>query len=110
MEDIEKMKKVDAKMMKIDIVNLGGKKSKDLKITFMPLPCPLMILFFSSRLFLYPQFFSQLLLLCHFYYLKITEVTMAAMRKNHTGQRQRSNESFTSPTPGSAVRQVACTS
>ena len=35
---------------------------------------------------------------------------MAAMRRNHTGQRQRSNESFTSPTPGSAVRQVACNS
>ena len=35
---------------------------------------------------------------------------MAAMRRNHTGQRQRSNESLTTPTLGSAVRQVACNS
>ena len=54
MEDIEKMKKVDAEMMKIDIVNFGGEKSKAQKKTFMPPLCPLMILFFSSRLLLYP--------------------------------------------------------
>jgi hypothetical protein len=39
------MKKVGAKMMKIKIVNFGGEKSKAQKKTFMPLPCPSMILF-----------------------------------------------------------------
>jgi hypothetical protein len=45
-----------------------------------------------------------------FLLFEISEVTMAAMRRNHTGQRHRSNESFTSPTSGSAFRQVACNS
>jgi hypothetical protein len=93
-EDIEKLKRVDAKI-------------KSAKENFHATSMSLNDFVFVKPPVSVPIVLQSTVITLSFLLFEISEVTMAAMRKNHTGQRQRSNDSFTPPTPGSAVRQVA---